>query len=76
MKKRRKKKKEEGRRKKKEEGRKKEEEEGRWNNKTSKTTTFGRLRNTTVCQNVEPMGTTFCQNVVFRSFKKVVVVEV
>ena len=44
--------------------------------RTSKTTTFWRLLNTTFCQHVVPMGTTFWQTHVFWSLQKVVVFEV
>ena len=43
---------------------------------TSKTTTLGRLQNTTFCQNVVPMGATLWQEVVFRSLQKVVAFDV
>ncbi len=37
---------------------------------TSTTTTFRRLRNTTFCQNVVPVGTAFWQKAVFRSLPR------
>ena len=43
---------------------------------TSKTTTFGRLQNTSFCRNVVPtMGTAFWQKAVLRSLQQVVVFE-